>query len=213
MSNSEYILKSYTELGLNQQASICLGFGGFSSLKYWVFICCSPVIRLLTSVLFKIFPTKPTLSCVSFPSVLWWEWSCCCCLEPFDLSESSFCHKNGIFFSDTFMQTDHSLNPYSISYFFWKTTARDTFILESNLYFYTHLILFSVALLLLWWSIHKVLKNVRICYVCIFLMFEEIFKSTRSARLHGNYCIWFALVQWWPFYDSHFYEVCRMSMW
>lgn len=111
MSNSEYIIKFCIELGLNQQASICLGFGVFFWFKILGFylLLSSHTLHLLTAALFKIFPTKSTVSCVSSLSVVRLESSCSCCLEPFDLSESCSCHKNGTFYSDTFMQTDHSV--------------------------------------------------------------------------------------------------------
>lgn len=176
MSNSEYIIKFLHRSRITSASFNLPRVWGFFQFKILIFylLLSSHTVHLLTAVLFKIFPTKPIVSCVSPPWVLWWEWSCSCCLEPFDLPESCFCHKNGIFCSDTFMQTDHpvfELN--SIPSFFWKTKARDTFILEPNLSFIPSYPFFQCLCFFYDHLLIRFKKKVRICYFYIFLMLEK----------------------------------------
>lgn len=138
MSNSEYIMKFYIELGLNQQAPICLGFGFFCNLKYWFFICCSPVIQYVSWLHFYLKSFLLSLQChVSVlpqcydgndpvPAVL---------SSLIYLSLASATRMAFSTLTPPFRLIILSLNPHSISSFFWKTKARDTFILEPNLTF------------------------------------------------------------------------------
>lgn len=133
MSHSKCIIKFYIELGLNQQASICLEFGVFFNLKYWFSIRCSPVIQYVSwlqfyfslqchvSVLPQCYDGNDYVPAVLSPLIY--------------LNLASVTRMAFSTLTPPFRLIILSLNPHSISSFFWKTKARDTFILEPNLSF------------------------------------------------------------------------------